>query len=57
MGRRSKMGREKRVTPEFGEYRRLKFIPPNSGRYKVKWVFHPLVMIAVVMMKMRESPP
>jgi hypothetical protein len=34
MGRRSETGREKRVTPEFGEYRRRKFIPPNSGRYK-----------------------
>jgi hypothetical protein len=31
---RSETGREKRVTPEFGEYRRRKFIPPNSGRYK-----------------------
>jgi hypothetical protein len=26
-GRRSKTGREKRVTPEFGEYRRRKIIP------------------------------
>jgi hypothetical protein len=33
MGRRSKTGREKGVTPEFGEYRRQKFIPPNSGHY------------------------
>jgi hypothetical protein len=34
MRRRSEMGREKRVTPEFGEYqRRKKFYPPNSGRY------------------------
>jgi hypothetical protein len=34
MGRRSETGREKRVTPEFGEYWRQKFIPPNSGRYR-----------------------
>jgi hypothetical protein len=27
IGRRSEMGREKRVTPEFGEYRRRKIIP------------------------------
>jgi hypothetical protein len=34
IGRRSETGREKRVTPKFGEYRRRKFIPPpNSGRY------------------------
>jgi hypothetical protein len=32
-GRRSETGREKRVTPEFSEYWRRKFIPPNSGRY------------------------
>jgi hypothetical protein len=33
MGRRSETGREKRVTPEFGEYRRRKILPPNSGHY------------------------
>jgi hypothetical protein len=27
IGRRSETGREKRVTPEFGEYRRRKSIP------------------------------
>jgi hypothetical protein len=30
---RSETGTEKRVTPEFGEYRRRKILPPNSGRY------------------------
>jgi hypothetical protein len=34
MGRRSETGKEKRVTPEFGEYRRRKILPPNSGRYR-----------------------
>jgi hypothetical protein len=34
IGRRNETGREKRVTPEFGEYRRKKIIPPNSGHYK-----------------------
>jgi hypothetical protein len=33
IGGRSKTGREKRVTPEFGEYWRRKFILPNSGCY------------------------
>jgi hypothetical protein len=27
IGRRSKMGREKKVTPEFGEYQRRKILP------------------------------
>jgi hypothetical protein len=31
---RSEMGREKRVTPEFGERKEEKILPPNSGRYK-----------------------
>jgi hypothetical protein len=34
MGRRSETGREKRVTPEFGERKEEKILPPNSGRYK-----------------------
>jgi hypothetical protein len=34
VGGRGKTGRQKRVTPEFGEYRRIKILPPNSGRYK-----------------------
>jgi hypothetical protein len=29
IGRRSETGRKKRVTPEFGEYRRRKIIPPK----------------------------
>jgi hypothetical protein len=33
LGRMSETGREKRVMPEFGEYWRRKFIPPNSGCY------------------------
>jgi hypothetical protein len=33
MGRRSETERENRVTPKFGEYRRRKNLPPNSGRY------------------------
>jgi hypothetical protein len=31
MGRRSETGREKRVTPEFGEYQRQKFILQIQG--------------------------
>jgi hypothetical protein len=34
LGRKSKSGREKRVTPEFGERKEEKILPPNSGRYK-----------------------
>jgi hypothetical protein len=34
LGRRSETGREKRVTPEFGERKEEKILPPNSGRYK-----------------------
>jgi hypothetical protein len=34
VGGRGETGREKRVTPEFGEYRRRKILPPNSGCYK-----------------------
>jgi hypothetical protein len=33
LGRRSEIGREKRVTPEFGERKEEKILPPNSGRY------------------------
>jgi hypothetical protein len=31
VGGRGETGREKRITPEFGEYRRRKILPPNSG--------------------------
>jgi hypothetical protein len=34
LGRKSETGREKRVTPEFGERKEGKILPPNSGRYK-----------------------
>jgi hypothetical protein len=34
LGRKSETGREKRVTPEFGERKEEKILPPNSGRYK-----------------------
>jgi hypothetical protein len=33
LGRRSETRREKRVTPEFGERKGEKILPPNSGRY------------------------
>jgi hypothetical protein len=33
LGRRSETGREKGVTPEFGERKEEKILPPNSGRY------------------------
>jgi hypothetical protein len=33
LGRTSETGKEKRVTPEFGERKEEKFLPPNSGRY------------------------
>jgi hypothetical protein len=33
LGRKSETGREKRVTPEFGERKEEKILPPNSGRY------------------------
>jgi hypothetical protein len=33
MGIRSETGREKRVTPKFGEYQRRNILPSNSGRY------------------------
>jgi hypothetical protein len=31
----AKQGREKRVTPEFGERKEEKILPPNSGRYNM----------------------
>jgi hypothetical protein len=34
LGIKSETGREKRVTPEFGERKEEKILPPNSGRYK-----------------------
>jgi hypothetical protein len=34
LGRRSETGREKRVTPEFGERKEEKIPPPNSGHYR-----------------------
>jgi hypothetical protein len=36
LGRRSKTGREKRVTPEFGERKEEKILPPNSGCYSTQ---------------------
>jgi hypothetical protein len=33
LGRKSETGREKRVTPEFGERKEEKIMLPNSGRY------------------------
>jgi hypothetical protein len=33
LGRGSGTGREKRVTPEFGERKEEKILPSNSGRY------------------------
>jgi hypothetical protein len=38
MGRRSETGREKRVTPEFGEYQRRRNSTPNSGSYILSYV-------------------
>jgi hypothetical protein len=34
LGRGSGTGREKRVTPEFGERKEEKILPPNLGRYR-----------------------
>jgi hypothetical protein len=34
LGRRSETGKEKRVTPEFGERKEEKNSTPNSGHYK-----------------------
>jgi hypothetical protein len=33
LGRRSETGKEKGVTPEFGEQKEEKILPPKSGRY------------------------
>jgi hypothetical protein len=33
LGRRSETGKGKRVTPEFGEQKEEKILPPNSERY------------------------
>jgi hypothetical protein len=35
LGRKSETGREKRVTPEFGERKEEKILPPNSRRYNI----------------------
>jgi hypothetical protein len=46
LGRRSEMGREKRVTPEFGERKEEKILPPNSARYTfAPHVFSQLVKV------------
>jgi hypothetical protein len=34
----AKQEEKKRVTPEFGEYWRRKFIPPDTGRYSYRWM-------------------
>jgi hypothetical protein len=34
LGRKSETGIEKRVTPEFGDRKEEKILPPNLGRYK-----------------------
>jgi hypothetical protein len=44
LGRRSETGREKRVTPEFGERKEEKILPPNSGRYSVLTCVHVIAM-------------
>jgi hypothetical protein len=36
LGGKSETGREKRVTPEFGEKKEEKILPPNSGRYTIR---------------------
>jgi hypothetical protein len=36
LGGRSETGREKRVTPKFGERKEEKILPPNSGRYNLE---------------------
>jgi hypothetical protein len=43
LGRRSETGREKRVTPEFGERKEEKILPPNSGRYRRRFHSTPIV--------------
>jgi hypothetical protein len=35
LGRRNETRREKRVTPEFGERKEEKILPPNSGCYNM----------------------
>jgi hypothetical protein len=54
LGRRSKTGREKRVTPEFGERKEEKIPPPNSGRYTLA---DPLQIHVVVGSEHSEGPP
>jgi hypothetical protein len=41
-GKKEQNRREKRVTPEFVEYRRRKILPPNSGRSKPAGLLQPL---------------
>jgi hypothetical protein len=33
-------GKKERVTPEFGERKEEKNLPPNSGRYRSRACFH-----------------
>jgi hypothetical protein len=42
MGRKSETGREKRVMPEFGEYRKRKILPPKFKALYEGRTFEPL---------------
>jgi hypothetical protein len=58
LGRRSETAREKRVTPEFGERKEEKILPPNSGRYStsnVREQKHCLVLNEYNSFSMKEN--
>jgi hypothetical protein len=48
LGRRSETGREKRLTPEFGERKEEKILPPNSGRYNSLENHIPMKLVALL---------
>jgi hypothetical protein len=58
LGRRSETGREKRVTPEFGERKEENILPPNSGRYNcpVRQPRHPTVRVRPLELLSSGSP-
>jgi hypothetical protein len=48
LGGRSETGREKRVTPEFGERKEEKILPPNLGRYSASMTGLTMLVVEIL---------
>jgi hypothetical protein len=46
IGKKERIRKEKRVTPEFGERKEEKILPPNSGRYN-KVAARPSILVSI----------